>query len=447
MTARSAALQSHTPARCPRYQSARNARDWQATFASGRQVPVSVGRVRSYPGLSSAAPHTEAFYEGLAALEPSLTVLDLGSGSGHGCQLLSAHFARVSGVEVDGPALSFAREYAAGVEFILRDVAEPWGNPQADLVTVVDVLAHVERPQDALRAARSALTPGGRIVVAEPRARVGGRMFAPQRRAFSTPVLRGLLIRAGFTQVRALADCTGFVSLIAEAAQDDTGSGQLVRALDLARAGDTDAAGDAFLHCLEGEPVLAHEARLALADLALSAGQGDSAAALLVEARDAEPEDPRVWTALGRLALSARDPSTAVQCAVEGLEREACDAPAALLLAESLQVLEHPRASEAWSVASRLAPADLPVATRLARISAAENDYETGIQALMRAGEYTAVDADFRVVLGWLLLLDQRVDEAHREARVAWALSPGSPDALELLHALGEVRPGSRVEA
>jgi hypothetical protein len=94
-----------------------------------------------------------------------------------------------------------------------------------------------------------------------------------------------------------------------------------------------------------------------------------------------------------------------------------------------------------------LAPDDVTIATRLARLNASQGDYDTGIAALMRAGEYAVVDADFKVVLGWLLLLDQRVDEALREARHAWAMDPGSVPTLELLHAVGEVLPRTRIEA
>jgi SAM-dependent methyltransferase/Flp pilus assembly protein TadD len=437
MTLRSSALQQRPSAACPKYHRARNARDCHAVFSSGKQLPVDAGRARTYPGLVGIAPRTESFYEALSVLDPAARVLDLGSGSGQGCAILSQHFARVTGVDWDPVAVTFAREYATNVDFQARDIAEPWLEPSADIVTLIDVLAHVQNPELVLEAARSALVPSGRLVVAEPRARVGGRMACPQRRGFSEGGLYGLMIRAGFTQVRPLATSAGFVLLIGEVAAEGSGEGQLARAIELAHRFEMDAASEAFLRCVEGEVQVAHEARLALAELA----------ALLVEARDSQPEDPRVWTALGRLALQARDAATAVQCAVEALEREPCEAPAALLLAESLQAMEHPQASEAWSVASRLMPADVGIATRVARICSAENDYETGIAALRRAQQYAPVDVDFRVVLGWLLLLAQRVDEALREAREAWAMDPSSVAALELLHAVTEVVPGSRIEA
>lgn len=447
MTVRSPALQHRRSAPCPKYNTPRHARGCQAVFPSGKLISVDVGRARSYPGLTGPAPRTEAIYEALTALAPSLSVLDLGSGSGQGCQILSQHFSKVRGVESDPAALGFAREYAPVVEFQARDAALPFQAVEADVVCVIDLLAHVHEPDAVLRAARSALAVGGRIVVAEPRARVGTRMAFPQRRGFAEPSLQGALIRAGFTQVRNLAESLDFIVLVAEAAPAETGAGMLVRAVELARTMQTEAACDAFLHCVEGDAAVAHEARLALADMALAGAQGDAAASLLVEAREACPEDPRVWTSLGRLSLHARDASTAVQCAVEALEREPCDAPAALLLAESLQALEHPQASEAWGVASRLAPADVGIATRLARLCASENDYDTGINALLRAAQYAPVDADFKVVLGWLLLLDQRVTEALRQAKDAWLMAPGSMATLELLNALGEVLPSSRVEA
>jgi SAM-dependent methyltransferase len=49
--------------------------------------------------------------------------------------------------------------------------------PAWDTVCAVDVLHHLERPMDFLASASRALTPGGRIVLMEPAATGGGRLF------------------------------------------------------------------------------------------------------------------------------------------------------------------------------------------------------------------------------------------------------------------------------
>jgi SAM-dependent methyltransferase len=49
--------------------------------------------------------------------------------------------------------------------------------PAWDTVCAVDVLHHLERPTDFLASAAEALAPGGRIVLVEPAATMGGRLF------------------------------------------------------------------------------------------------------------------------------------------------------------------------------------------------------------------------------------------------------------------------------
>ncbi|HEX2730638.1 MAG TPA: methyltransferase domain-containing protein [Polyangiaceae bacterium] len=444
MTLRSPALPRFDLAQAPTYASGRTANTVVASFASGRQLTLQLGRGRSYPGVRGSAPDTRAFYELALALDPSLDVIDFGSGSGEGCRLLAQHFASVIGVESNVTALAFAREYAPAIQFQFRDLAQPWGEPLADLTVVVDVLSQVRDPQSVLIAAKSALRRNGRIIVAEPLAAIGQRIEAPQRRTFTERALHGLLTRAGFTAVTRLHGAFGFVAFVAEVGTAVSEVSCLSYAVARARQG-AHSELEACLQLLDTRVV--HEARLALAELSYSASRCDELVGHLMKACKLEPQDSRVWTRLACVALELRDHSRATHLAIEALEREPCDAEAAKVLAESLQLAGHPQTQEAWQVASRLAPDNAAIAVRFAQVSAADADYASGIEALARAIAYEPNDAELRVVLAWLLLLDQRVSEAIAQARRAWNLAPSYAGIHELWQAIGVVVPSILVEA
>jgi tetratricopeptide (TPR) repeat protein len=432
----------------PAYIAGRGERTWTARFSSGKSLEVSATRARNYPGLAGQAPRTLHFYQALLELDRTLSVVDVGSGAGEGCATLARHFDKLKGLDADDGALAFAREYVPGVEFLRADVQSEWPLQAVDLVSFVDVLSHLEHPELALLQVRRHLAPGGRVWLAEPHSALGQRLRAPQRRGYTRAELEALLTRTGFRVQHWVCEDETFVAVMAEVA-----TGNLAECLALAtEAVELGAIAEAWPlleRCIEASDTPhAHEARLQLAALLLRQNRGEQAAALLVGARQSNPRDARAWTGLGRIALQTADFDTAIQCAVEALECEPCDAAGSRLLAEALQAVNHPQTLQAWATAARAAPSDLDVASRLARCFAAQGDYQAGINALTRVREYRQqVDANFHVVLGWLHLLDDKHPEALRQARSAWLLEPGGSAALELWHALDECGASRRIEA
>lgn len=147
------------------------------------------------------------------------SVLDIGCGTGDFLQVARSAGARVAGMELDPiqAAACTARGIPTSVGSIF-DVALPAGPWQ--VVTFWDVLDHLDDPVGALRAAVSALAPGGIIVVRGRNAhahvpakllsrRLGpvlGRLGAPDvsvvhRWSFTPTAWRRLLADAGLQKV------------------------------------------------------------------------------------------------------------------------------------------------------------------------------------------------------------------------------------------------------
>ncbi len=110
-------------------------------------------------------------------------VIDLGTGTG-ACALAAAALGhRVRAYDGSAGMLAVAREAArrsgAAIDFVQATLEEAALPPTgADIVTLRNVLWTLERPQDALAAARRALRPGGRVVVSD-----GLWSVAPQSRS------------------------------------------------------------------------------------------------------------------------------------------------------------------------------------------------------------------------------------------------------------------------
>jgi 2-polyprenyl-3-methyl-5-hydroxy-6-metoxy-1,4-benzoquinol methylase len=98
-------------------------------------------------------------------------VLDVGCASGYLAQVLTARGCTVSGVEYDAAAAELAQEQlddlvVGNVEEL--DLVAHFGRASFDAVIFGDVLEHLRRPLDVLRAARPLLAPGGFVVASIP---------------------------------------------------------------------------------------------------------------------------------------------------------------------------------------------------------------------------------------------------------------------------------------
>lgn len=104
-------------------------------------------------------------------LDPSWTVADLGTGTGHLAATLAPHVARVIAIDESGAMLeATARrvEPAANVD-LRRAVLEslPIGDATVDVAFIALVLHHLAEPHRAIDEAGRILKPGGRLVIVD----------------------------------------------------------------------------------------------------------------------------------------------------------------------------------------------------------------------------------------------------------------------------------------
>src|SRR5262249_18807111 len=96
----------------------------------------------------------------------------------------------VDGFDSDAASIGLAQHHALSsglserVTFAVRDAADPSCQGLYDVVTIFEALHDMARPVEALRAARSLLTDGGSVIIADervhesfPPASVDGRLF------------------------------------------------------------------------------------------------------------------------------------------------------------------------------------------------------------------------------------------------------------------------------
>lgn len=175
--------------------------------AARERATVSAGLgLRAEPGRS-----WEAFAHGLLALLPQMRIADVGPGSG-GMALL---FARVGHhvIAIDGNAAALTRLQARakreglGARIACRrgEASKlPLAVGEVDCVLMSQLLHELERPEDALRSARSVLAKGGRVLVLDLEAHGETwvrEQFGHRHLGFRKAALRDMLRRAGFAEV------------------------------------------------------------------------------------------------------------------------------------------------------------------------------------------------------------------------------------------------------
>jgi SAM-dependent methyltransferase len=439
MTTASLPRQATSPKidRDPSYELGRREAEIVARFPSGKRVPVTRGRARSYPGLTSVAPSTLAFYQAFLPQISGKHVLDAGSGSSLGTRLLSEHIAHVTALDNDARALEFGREYAPNAEFLQADLCHGLPVDRADAALLVDVLGHLPRPEAALRGLRACLPVGSQLFVAEPKAYASQRLIAPACRAFSKLALSRLLLRSGFEVEEAASAGANFVFLLARRS-GDTALDALVEGFHQIGRGQASAARSEFARARRSERAdVRLEAVLGEAEAAFAANEGDVAVRCYFEANGLDATDGRALSGLARVALATGELDDALRLALDALKRDPTEASASTALALAAEQLSRPEAFNAWRIATNLAPDDPEVATGLARVAAAKQNYSFAIQVLERLRGYGhALGLEFHITLGWLLLADGRKGDAVIEARYALTLAPEHEAVTELARAL-----------
>jgi Flp pilus assembly protein TadD len=422
----------------PSYEFGRREAEIVARFPSGKRVAVLRGRSRAYPGLMSVAPSTLAFYQVFAPLLGAKHVLDAGSGSSLGTRVLCEHAPHVSALDNDARALEFGREYAPQAEFLQTDLCHALPVDRADAAVLVDVLGHLARPEAALRGLRACLPVGSKLFVAEPKAYSSQRLIAPACRAFSKLALGHLLLRSGFEVETTTGDPgSSFVALVARRS-GDSALDPLIEGFHHLNRGHFDVARVEFASARQSERKdVQLEAMLGEAEAAFAMNEGDVAVRCYFEANELDAGDGRALSGLARVALATGELDDALRLALDALKRDPTEAAANTAMALAAEQLAHPDAFNAWRIAANLAPDDPEVATGLARVAAAKQNYSFAIQVFERLRNYgNALGVEFHVTLGWLLLADGRKNDATVEARYASALAPQDQAVLELTQAL-----------
>ncbi|MDX6506405.1 MAG: hypothetical protein QOG06_1049 [Gaiellaceae bacterium] len=148
----------------------------------------------------------------LLDLHAGSTLVELGCGSGWMTRFAARHGVQAEGYDISPEMLAIARAEAdregLDVHFEAGDYEQLDLGRRFDACLIYDALHHSERPELVVAAARRALKPGGRLLLAEPnwKHRFQGReasdAYGTTELGYSSRRLKRLLRDAGFTDVR-----------------------------------------------------------------------------------------------------------------------------------------------------------------------------------------------------------------------------------------------------
>ena len=96
------------------------------------------------------------------------SALDIGCGTGMNLEHLVATIPQVKGLEMSEEAIRFSRQRLPGVEILQGSLPDNALYERFDLITLFDVLEHIENDDAALRAIRKMLSSQGRLVLTVP---------------------------------------------------------------------------------------------------------------------------------------------------------------------------------------------------------------------------------------------------------------------------------------
>ncbi len=148
----------------------------------------------------------------LLDLHAGSSLVELGCGSGWMTRFAARHGVQAEGYDISPEMIAIARAEAdregVDVHFEAGDYEQLDLGRRFDACLIYDALHHSERPELVVAAARRALKPGGRLLLAEPnwKHRFQGRdasdAYGTTELGYSSGRLKRLLRDAGFTNVR-----------------------------------------------------------------------------------------------------------------------------------------------------------------------------------------------------------------------------------------------------
>lgn len=136
-----------------------------------------------------------------AELPPNTQILDIGTGAG-GNMVTLAKYGQVHGVEYEPMVREHALKHGIGpVENGKLPHDLPYGNKRFDLITMFDVLEHVEEDMESMKAMYARLNPGGYVYINVPAFQwmmSDHDTLNHHKRRYSRTQIRALFEQAGF---------------------------------------------------------------------------------------------------------------------------------------------------------------------------------------------------------------------------------------------------------
>jgi len=139
-----------------------------------KQGPYHWGEVSR--SLSKHNIFTKARYDTVLNIvneENPVEVLDVGCGDGALSYLMSKCGARVVGIDTSPLALSYARQMTHNcnteLQFVRGSALEmPFRDAVFDFVSAIDIIEHMEKPEEMVQECKRVLKPGGLVVLSTP---------------------------------------------------------------------------------------------------------------------------------------------------------------------------------------------------------------------------------------------------------------------------------------
>jgi ubiquinone/menaquinone biosynthesis C-methylase UbiE len=127
-------------------QTSRPTIDWQSYYNREHEVH------RFLPELDPAERYRTALVESLLPREPLNSLLDAGCGDGFQCQRFSGRFQHVVGCDISLARAQFAQQHSPGAKFLSASLSSlPFRSHTFDVITLCEVLEHMEEPVTVLR--------------------------------------------------------------------------------------------------------------------------------------------------------------------------------------------------------------------------------------------------------------------------------------------------------
>lgn len=105
-------------------------------------------------------------------LPPDLTVADIGTGTGYVLMLFGDRAKKLIAIDNSEAMLAAAKQKAEAnnwknIEFRFADAEKALSPEEVDVVTIIQVLHHIDEPQDMIRNMVRGLKPGGRLIIGD----------------------------------------------------------------------------------------------------------------------------------------------------------------------------------------------------------------------------------------------------------------------------------------